>query len=400
MKFFVLLGTICITVEQTVFAQDCEAIAAGKPSVMTRGIDAVTTGTGKMNAAEMAKMKVNLAKAESWTKKLLTNFTGAKLLYYNSFFPKYLPDSIDTDGMFRAAGIKGHYTSNMMFFAYYCYDNSNKIHTEVESGSTIYVQFNNVFAFGFSSETSVYHVNGRKAFKIISKKRTDGKMDFYELRTQDNATSKIFTANEYIILRNSDKPVFIPVTRKDYLQQMLIDVEAFGKKNAEMMNNIYIQNARQFEEEMRIYKTKDKTYTAEKEAKRRKWFEEDQTKLKNRISKSSPETDAAREVIAQYLKKPEEWLNRGVRDFYSFSGYTAAGVTQYLESLDIQRTNEEEADTEVVTINPGYFNKTLSSDVPQVIMVHLRNGTYAHMEKVAAMVKQPGALAPLEAMLK
>ena len=35
----------------------------------------------------------------------------------------------------------------------------------------------------------------------------------------------------------------------------------------------------------------------------------------------------------------------------------------------------------------------------QVIMVQLRNGTYPHMEKVAALVKKPGALAPLEAML-
>jgi hypothetical protein len=31
-------------------------------------------------------------------------------------------------------------------------------------------------------------------------------------------------------------------------------------------------------------------------------------------------------------------------------------------------------------------------------MLHLRNGTYAHMEKVTALVKQPGALAALAAI--
>ena len=95
-KFLLLIFLICIAVTQSNFAQDCKTQAAKKPSTLERGTDAIATGTGKMNAAEMAKMKPYLAKAESWTKNILTDFTGAKLLYYNNFFPKYLPDS-ETD---------------------------------------------------------------------------------------------------------------------------------------------------------------------------------------------------------------------------------------------------------------------------------------------------------------
>jgi hypothetical protein len=40
----------------------------------------------------------------------------------------------------------------------------------------------------------------------------------------------MFTSNDYIILRNSDKPVFIAVTRKEYLEQMLKDVENYMGK--------------------------------------------------------------------------------------------------------------------------------------------------------------------------
>jgi len=395
-----MLVFLCLLIAPVSFSQDCKTQAANKASTLERGADAIATGTGKMNSTEMAKMKPHLAKAENWTKKMLTNFTGAKLLYYNNFFPEYLPDAENTDNMFVAAGIKGHYNSKMMFFAYYCYDNSNTVHTEAESGSTVTVNFNNVFAFGFTDDAGIYKVNGRSAFKIIKKNRTEGRIDFYELRTQHNATVKMFTANDYIILRNSDKPVFISVTRKEYLQQMLKDADNAGTSDAKLLNETYTRNVKLFEAEMKVYKEMDKSYTPEKEAKRRKWFEEDQEKLKRTISKASPDAEAAKAAILQYLKKSAEWLNRTVKAFYPYSTYSDVNVIDYLQNLDRSYSNgEEETGQEIVTINPEYFNKTLSPDVPQVIMVHLRNGTYAHMEKVAALVKKRRALAELEAIL-
>ena len=185
---------------------------------------------------------------------------------------------------------------------------------------------------------------------------------------------------------------------------MLKDVESWDPKDNKMMNDIYTQNFKSFEAEMKAYK-QDKNYTPEKEAKRRKWFEEDQAKLKKQNSKISPGADAAKEVIQQYLQKPAAWLNKGLNNFYSFSTYTAAGVTQFIEDLDKIRRNgvgeiEEETPEEIVYLNPEYFNNKITADVPQLITVYVQNKNYAHMVKAAALVKQPAALAPLAALLK
>ena len=400
----------CLVITQVCFAQDCKTQAAIKPSILVRGTDDFfdfSHYTKKPAKWDVGKQKLQLAKAESWIKNILTGFTGAKLLYYNTYWLDYVVSEKGTgsdETFYKATGIKSFYSSKTMFFAYYCYDNNNTIHTEEESGSNVQVTFNNVFFSGLTTDAGVFTINGKPAFKIFQKKRSEGRIDFYEQRVQNNATAKMYTSNDFIILRNSDKLVFIAVTRKEYLEQMLKNVETFGTNDTKLLTQTYNNNIKQFEAEMKVYKEKDKSYTPEKEAKRRKWFEEDQEKLKKIISKTSPDTDAAKAVILQYLKKPAEWLNKSVNRFYHNSTYTAVGVTNFFENIDKIRMNgvgetEEETAEEIVTINPSYFNKTLSSDVPQVIMVQLRNGTYPHMEKVAALVKQPGALAPLEAIL-
>ncbi len=348
-------------------------------------------------------MKPNLVVAENWITKILAGFTGAKLGYQNTYVLNLLGFNRFTESFSKTTGINGFYDGKMRFWAYYCYDNKGTIHTEGESGSNVHVKFNNIYAFGFTESEGVYTTNGKPAFKVLKKKKTEGKIDYYEYRSKINATGKIYTSNDYIILRNSDKPIFIAFTRKEYLQQMLKNVDIAANSNSKIFNELYESNKKMFELEMKVYKESDKSYTAEKEIKRRKWFEEDQEKLKKSNSKINPDAIAAKEVILQYLQKPAEWLNRTINDFY-LSGYSKINVLGFLENLDKERTNgvgevEEETAQEIVTINPAYFNKTLSSDVPQVIMVDLQNGYYPHMEKVAALVKKPGALAPLEAMV-
>ncbi len=75
-------------------------------------------------------------------------------------------------------------------------------------------------------------------------------------------------------------------------------------------------------------------------------------------------------------------------------------LTEYLDKLDVFAESKEDLSrTYIVTLNPEYFNNKLSVDVPQLICVHLPKGTYPHMLKVAKLIKQPGALSPLEAIL-
>jgi hypothetical protein len=264
----ILFSVFNLLIVQLSVAQDCVTEARSRPSQLVTLKDEVVTGSGKMNAMEMAKIKPYLSRAEKWVETLLTGFTGAKLLYYNSYFPKYLSDAETTDPIFITAGIKGFYQSKMMFFEYYCYDNKYPIETEGESGSTVFINFNNVFAFGFTESEGVYTINGKPAFKVLKKKKTEDKIDYYESRSKMNVTGKLYTSDDYIILRNSDNPIFIACTRKEYLQQMLKDVDIAENSNSKFSNELYESNKKMFELEMKVFKENDKSYTAEKEAKR------------------------------------------------------------------------------------------------------------------------------------
>ncbi len=398
--YYLLMAQVC-------FAQDCKIKAANKPSVFARGTDDYfdfSHYTHKPAKWDVSKMKLQTGKAERWIKNRLNAFAGARMLYYNTYMLDYVVNEGGTGNdvnFYKATGIKSFYSSKTMFFAYYCYDKSNTIHTEDESGSNLEVVFNNFFFSGLTTDAGVYNIDGKPVFRIIKKKRSEGRIDYYEQWVRNNATGEIYTTNDYILLRNSDQPVFIPVTRKQYLGQMLKNVEAYRINETKQLTQIYEHNRKQFEEEMKGYKEKDKSYTPEKEAKRRKWFEEDQEKFKKVISKVKPDSDGAGEVIRQYLEKPDEWLNRPVSYFYPFSSYTEKGVGQYFENLDKSTLNEGEKETlyEIVSVNPAYFDKMAGLGVPQLIIVHLQNGTYDHMVKVANLIKQPGALAPLEAIV-
>jgi hypothetical protein len=166
-----------------------------------------------------------------------------------------------------------------------------------------------------------------------------------------------------------------------------------------MMTGMYNNNVKAFEAEMKAYKA-GKTYTPENEAKRRKWFEEDQAKVDKMIKKIDPDVDASLEVITEYLQKPTEWLNRTVKSFYSYS-YTANGCRQYFEDLDkFKESREDYTRSEIVSINPDYFNNALSPDVPQLIIVELVKNGYWYMYKLSDKVKQPGGLKLLMDMVK
>jgi hypothetical protein len=299
--------------------------------------------------------------------------------------------------------MKSSYGAKLRFYAYYCYDNNNKIFTEDESGSFIHVMFNNVFASTLCTDVNVFSVNGKHAFKILEKSHSDGRVDFYEMRAKSNVNDTIYTSkHDIIIIRNSDKPVFITITRKEYLEQMLKDVEAYRAKRKEEISNIYSLQVKQFEDEVKIKKEYDKKYTSEKEASDRKRFTEDNSpeKMDKAIKKTDTDINSAKEIIIQYQGKPQNWLARSFNSFYPFESYSSAGLTGYFDKLDVaDESGEDLTRTEVVYLNPGYFDNKLSVDIPQLISVHLSKGSYQHMLKVAKLIKQSGALDPLAAIL-
>lgn len=414
MKNIILLSVFYLLLFQASFGQDCETQAANKPSTLARGMDdfigAVSTSQ-KPKSWDITKMKLHLDKTESWIKNLLTGFTGAKLLYSNEYYldpldftnlPEDAMSGSFTKQFHRATSIKGFYGCKMRFYAYYCYENNNPIYTEVESGSYIHVNFNNVFASDLCTDVGVFTINGKPAFKIFGKDHSEGRIDFYQQRAITNGDETYASKQDYIFIRNSDKPLFIPITRKEYLEQMLKDVETYRAKQKEMLTDIYSNRLKDFEREVKIKKQYGKNYTAEREALERKRFAEDNKpdKMDKDLQKLDADIKGTKEVIIQYQGKSQDWLSRGFSTFYPYDSYSAKGLTEYLEKIDVfTESRKDFTRTEVVSLNPTYFNNKLSVDVPQLISIHLTKGTYPHMLKVAKLIKQPGALAPLAAIL-
>jgi tetratricopeptide (TPR) repeat protein len=403
MKTTLLIITLLIA--GATAAQDCKTLAANKASTTSRGLDAfmgITTSNQKPASWNLTKMKPHLAKAEEWIKNILSGFTGAKLLYSNDYFLDYEHGGYSEE-FYKAAGVKGFYRGIMRFFAYYCYDNNEKIFTEAESGSFVHVTFNNVLASALCTEVGTFSVGGKPVFKIFEKNHSEGRFDFYEQKVKSNSTGNYFVANDIIIVRNSDKPVFVLVTRKEYLQQLLKDIETYRTTQKKFLVEMYTSNAKMLEEEIKVKKTYDKNYTAAKEAQDRKRFAETNSPEQSEKAgkKIDDEVNGANKIITQYLNKPQDWLNRGFSNFYPFASYSANGLQQYFDRLDTfsETENGEDTRTQVVSLNVAYFNKALSADVPQLISVYLARGTYAHTQKVAALIKKPGALAPLEEIL-
>ncbi len=395
MKMIAIVFSLLLVLD--IFGQDCNSIAKNKFEPWRRTEVMYATPQAKPGPGESAKMKSRQDKIESWIRSMLTGFTGAKVGYSNEYFLN--PLDWENDEFYKVTGIKGHYGSTTRFWAYYCYDNSNTVHTEGEAGSFIYVKINTVFHSDLTQDVGVFTINGKSAFRVLEKSHSEGRVDYYDRRKRMNYNDTVYTSKrDIIIIRNSDKPVFIPITRKEYLQQMLKDAETYRAKEKSMMMSNFSNNAKVFEEEMKSYKL-DRLYTPEKEAKRRQWFKEDQAKIAKVIDKIDPDVDAFLEVIKRYLQKPAEWLNRHFRDFYSYA-YTAKGVENYFEHLDIfTESKEDYTRSEVVSISPDYFNKALSNDVPQLMMVELVKNGYWYMYKVSEKVKQPGGLASLIAIV-
>ncbi len=396
----VLLTVILCLSLLHVYGQDCQTQAANKPSTLVRFQDDIMKPSdGSSVTINRAKIDPLLGKAESWEKGILKNFTGAKLAYSNDYFFDLGSDGF-TDQFYKATGIKGFYSSKMRFYAYYCYENDSKIYTEEESGSYLGVYFNNVFATSLCTDVGTFLINGKYAFKIFEKSHSDGRIDYYEQLAMSNVNDTLYKSkNEFIIIRNSDQPVFIPITRKEYLEQMLKDIDGYKDKRKTELTEFYQTQVKQFEDEVKIKKTYDKTYTAEKEALERsryleKWTPEN---LAKEIEKTELEVKDGKALIQQYLQKPEEWLNRSINQFYSGSSYKANGLKDFFERLDVG--SGQETGTQIVSLNPAYFNSSLGADVPQLIMVYLPKGNYPHMKKVTNLIHQPGALSPLESML-
>ena len=403
-----ILLILFLTTVRIACAQDCDTRAANKmaESVRFQDVYGRSFEDSKANIST-AKLKPGLTAAENWVKGILKDFTGAKLAYSNDYFFDYSSGVINQ--FYKATGIKGCYSSKMRFYAYYCYENRGKINTEGESGSFVAVHFNNIFFSSLCTDVGIHIINGKFAFKMFEKSYTDGRIDYYEQLAMSDAADSVYKSkHDFIIIRNSDKPLFLAITRREYIQQLFTDVDTYKSREIAFAKEAYTpaaeaENKARFEAELKRMDNST-TYTKDQMASYRKRFietwEKEKQKYDKRVSRVEKETNEAKEVLQEYLKKPQDWLSCSFKYFYSYNTYSGKGLREYLDKLDdFTFSKEDETRTCVAWLNPAYFNKALGADVPQVLMVHLPKSTYPHMKKVAELVKKPGALAALEAIL-
>ena len=102
MKKLILLPLFCLLTAQLCFSQDCKTQAANKPSTFTKSGNEVISPNGIMSPGDLAKMKPHLDKAENWIKNRLTNFTGAKLMYNNTYYPDYQNGGPISENLYKA----------------------------------------------------------------------------------------------------------------------------------------------------------------------------------------------------------------------------------------------------------------------------------------------------------
>src|SRR5688572_8110400 len=328
----IVTALFCITAP-TCFAQDCKTLAANKPSIHVRFPDVTDRpGCGSKASINIAATKPRVAKAETWINGLLNNYTGAKLAFSNN---DVLDNSSDFYKLrYSAMGIKGgFYYSQMRFYSYQC--NQNTIAAEGESGSSVMIYFNYLFAgYGphhLCSEEGLYTINGKPVFKVYEKKNTVGRIDMYERMWQTNVNDTYGSKDDYYVIRNSDQPVFIPITRKEVLQQLLKDMDTNKASRMALAKSLHdptkeAANKAAFDAELKRIDN-SKSYTKEQMAPYRKRFIEtwqtEQQKLDKETDKIEADTKGAKEVVMEYMNRSAEWLGRTVRYLYDGSVYTA-----------------------------------------------------------------------------
>src|SRR6185436_10948393 len=178
---------------------------------------------------------------------------------------------------------------------------------------------------------------------IYEKKYTQGRIDYYERMFQSQVRDTLFgSKDDYYIVRNSDKPVFIPLTRKEYLQQLLKDIDSSRTYRIDFVKKMYdpkneAANKAKFDAELaRI--DNSKMYTKEQMAPYRKRFIEtwqtEQQKQDSVIRKIEADTKGGKEVILEYMKKPEQSLSGPLKDIFGTPNteiYSAGALKDYFD---------------------------------------------------------------------
>lgn len=360
-----------------------------------------------------AKMRPYLQVALNWIKQQAAGVKGSKeATYYNNFmWGDSDPVLLSTNLWYQATGLISHYYLRIMNNGLYC-DGTRLI--TLNGPANILIFFNafdftarQVVANGQNNVSIPVRINGKPVFEAPVPKRSDGRVDFYEYPgpvPEDVVNySRWRFINSYII-RNSDKPLFIPFTRKEFLEQYLVDMKKYYQLIRQgILQHTKVKSPEEIDKELqaRIAEIKKLTeqgawgYSKESLAHRiktaeehyRNLKEEEANKIKNLTQAADENYTASVNLIQEYLQKqPASVLagpvhaENGIRLINA--EYETSTVQRLLDQIEYEKHAQRlwtwGNTRQLVYFNKDYLDHSLPPDVPQFIAVEFVNLENAH----------------------
>lgn len=350
------------------------------------------------------KMKPRLATALSWVQKMSAGVTGApKATYYNNFITLNTdPSALAADPWYQATGLLGYYYLHIISNSATC---EGKSMLGLLGPAWINVYFNHIRFIAKPLKTSneqkeaLYTIGNKPVFMLPVVQKSGYRSEFYEY-PGNNIPEYVVRYDYYayaaIIIRNSDKPLFIPVTRKQYLEQYRADMErAYKKQRAMVLQYTTVtppeEIDKQYQERVAEIKklTEQGAYgyspsslehrlkVAEEFFKNKK--EEEANKIKNLTQRMDEDFEESNRLIQNYLSKPQSELDKPVYEVQTLALYEPQSIKNLISRMEGDFGDRHwQHKQQACIINPDYFNPKLPPDVPQLIAIEFVNNQNIH----------------------
>ena len=371
-------------------------------------------GSKQMKAYNFSKMKPHLNVALNWTKELAADIKRSKeaKYQYEMVYGPGNPEELFTNAWYLATGRNGGYTLRIKLHDIVCRPYGV---ATVDGPAEILISFNSLHKLAESittideSGTSVpVQINGKSLFLVPELKKSEKNQDYYEFPGPVPDYVVNFARWEFIdgfVIRNSNKPLFIPVTRKEFLEYFLVSIEEKYKNEKKViLENTQVTPTEEIEKEREARIAEIKKFTEqgaygyatsdyEHRIKTANEFfnnkkSEEATKIKNLTKELDENYAESVRLVKDYLvNSPASVLEKSFRKVPA-TFTDPQSIKRMLDNLeDFPNMRMWGQNTEVCFINKEYFNNTLPNDVPQLIVIEFVNNEYVH-ENLKILVKR------------
>ncbi|WP_373497147.1 hypothetical protein [Aquiflexum sp.] len=226
-----------------------------------------------LNASyDQKKMTPNLNVGVEWMKGYFEGVRGSKAVeYYFRYEKGFTHDEmLRTDEWFHSTGIISY--STVKFISSYGHCSGSRM-GQLDGPSYVEIflnRFNQLAQPFFDFETDPlepYKINGKPVFKIPTLTKRQGRVDYYQYPGPAPDYVVNYSKWDFLdafLIRNSDKPLFIPFTRKEFLEFKLTELEqVYQKQRQAIVERTQVHPPEEFDRELEERIQEIKKLTAE-----------------------------------------------------------------------------------------------------------------------------------------